>query len=1060
MLSSKPFRVVLLFLVISLIGLALINRLSIDLLPQFKDPTLQVVYGLLQSPPEIIERELTSPLENVLSQLADLKKINSVSRYDRGAITLEFSSHVDIAIKRFEVAALIRQIYPKLPPESSYPQIFLQSQEQSDEPILIYSLNAPISPLQIQEIGKQYLKAPLSANPAIERIDIQGAEPLEMVVKVDRDKMLQYRIFKEDIINTLKNISESNELSNVINQAGQSVFIKIKSQITSLKEIENVLIKTIFTTKQEDDSKQKLSYPLTQAVYLKDIAKIYFQNQEAENYFRVNSLNSVNLVIYPKEKINQIQLAQDIEKRVQSIKYQLPKGFQIIKDFDRTTQLKDELQKLYQRIGLSMAILITMIIVLYRNVRYLLVLLSSLLVNLCITVIFLYFLSVDVHLYSLAGFTLSFGLVLDNAIVMLDHIHKRGNLKAILALSGATLTTTAALGLIFFLPKEDQFNLTDFAIIIIINLGSSLFTALFYTPAIYQLIIKSGAIKRSIKTNKSHLFKGISQTQVIYVRFITFLRRFNIAFTFLLILGFGLPVFMLPNEVSGWRFYNENLGSRYYQNKIKPYIDNYLGGALRLFYEDVYENSGYREPTQLSLHLETEMPFGTTLEQMNELIKRVEQFLNNLPGLEKFVTQVKSGQYANIDVTFNKKYIKTNLPYTIKAKLISLTQNLGGAIWTIWGIDQAYSNSGSNSLASFRVKMQGYNSDQLEKYANLLAEKLLKSRRIREVNINEKLNYNEKSSQEFTLNINVSQLNLLNISQQKISNALKNSSKSLGADLYINYQGQNLPISIQEKDMESFAIYHVKNVPVQLDTNQFVKTTDYSSLKLNRVSNALHKENRQYIRVIGFDYLGEGKLGKEFVDQVLQELKVQMPPGFEAKVMTYNYTFEQAQRQYILLAVLFIITFFICAILFESLIKPLWVILTIPISFIGLFLIFAWGGFYFDQGGYAAFVLLGGLSVNASIFIMNDFNNLSHIHNHNERVIKALGGKVRAIFLTTVSTILGLIPFLTEGDTEVFWFSLAIGSIGGLAFSLFAVFICLPVWMFKREDKTYLKGGL
>lgn len=131
--------------------------------------------------------------------------------------------------------------------------------------------------------------------------------------------------------------------------------------------------------------------------------------------------------------------------------------------------------------------------------------------------------------------------------------------------------------------------------------------------------------------------------------------------------------------------------------------------------------------------------------------------------------------------------------------------------------------------------------------------------------------------------------------------------------------------------------------------------------------------------------------------------------------------------------------FFICTILFENFKQPFYIIFLIPISFIGLFLIFSLFDFYFDQGGYAAFVMLGGLAVNAGIFILNDFNNRnSRVYNRN--ILKSVAGKAIPILLTVLSTCFGLVPFLIEGQNEIFWFSLAIGTIGGLVFSMVGVF--------------------
>jgi len=152
-----------------------------------------------------------------------------------------------------------------------------------------------------------------------------------------------------------------------------------------------------------------------------------------------------------------------------------------------------------------------------------------------------------------------------------------------------------------------------------------------------------------------------------------------------------------------------------------------------------------------------------------------------------------------------------------------------------------------------------------------------------------------------------------------------------------------------------------------------------------------------------------------------------------------------------LIGLLIVGIFFICTVLFENFKQPVYIIVIIPISFIGLFLIFSLFDFYFDQGGYAAFVMLGGLAVNAGIFIINDLNNRSS-GQYNRNVLKSVAGKAIPILLTILSTCFGLIPFLIEGQNEIFWFSLAIGTIGGLIFSMVGVFWVLPMLLWKKSS--------
>jgi len=148
-------------------------------------------------------------------------------------------------------------------------------------------------------------------------------------------------------------------------------------------------------------------------------------------------------------------------------------------------------------------------------------------------------------------------------------------------------------------------------------------------------------------------------------------------------------------------------------------------------------------------------------------------------------------------------------------------------------------------------------------------------------------------------------------------------------------------------------------------------------------------------------------------------------------------------------------------VVFESLIQPLVVLAMIPISFIGVFLTFYFFNIAFGQGGYASFLLLSGLTVNSALYIFNDLNNVRRnapLMKPLPQYIRAFKQKVVPVVLTIFSTVLGLVPFLYGGKKETFWFSLSIGTIGGLLFSMLALFIFLPLFIkkirFKKNVRT------
>ena len=142
------------------------------------------------------------------------------------------------------------------------------------------------------------------------------------------------------------------------------------------------------------------------------------------------------------------------------------------------------------------------------------------------------------------------------------------------------------------------------------------------------------------------------------------------------------------------------------------------------------------------------------------------------------------------------------------------------------------------------------------------------------------------------------------------------------------------------------------------------------------------------------------------------------------------------------------IIYFVCAVLFESLLLPLVIIALIPVSIIGVYVIFAITGCRFDQGGFASLVMLAGIVVNAGIYIVNEYRVQMTEKRYRgvNLFVRAFNHKIIPILLTVLSTVLGLIPFLMDGPSEVFWFAFALGTMGGLLFSLVALVIFMPIW--------------
>ena len=273
--------------------------------------------------------------------------------------------------------------------------------------------------------------------------------------------------------------------------------------------------------------------------------------------------------------------------------------------------------------------------------------------------------------------------------------------------------------------------------------------------------------------------------------------------------------------------------------------------------------------------------------------------------------------------------------------------------------------------------------------------------------------------------------------------------------------GDLQPIRLQSKQSREFDVWMMSNSPLQSDES-LVKLSKLGEVNREGKNRSIERENQQYILIVEYDFIGAYKLAQLHQDRLLLKVKDHLPIGYSAEKHGYNYYRPPQKKQFLLILLVIVIIYLICSVLLESFKQPLAVVLIIPVSFVGVFLTFYIFDFSFDQGGFASFLLLSGIVVNAALYILNDFNNLKkagrYKKDHVKLFLKAFNGKIVPIFLTVMSTVLGLVPFLTGGEDNAFWFSLAVGTMGGLIFSFFALIIFLPAFM-KLKTLSLRKQG-
>lgn len=1053
--NLSSFTLIVAFVCLSLIGLVMVPLLPVKLAPSRTLPGLTISFNMPGNSSRVIEAEVTSKLEAMLARVKGIKSVKSTSDNGSGYITLELDKHADIDAARFEVSTIIRQTWQQLPGGVSYPQISTRrSDDKAAKPFITYTLNAPANPILIQRYAEENIKPVLGQLKGIYKVELNGATPMEWQLEYDSEQLSRLGI-------------SLSAMQQAINRHYEKEFLGVCSIEKGTDGREWIRLVRTSTEKEKEFEPAAIQLEAGDGtiVTLDKLIKVRHVEERPQSYYRINGLNSIYLYVTAEETANQLKLSSEVKQFMNELQQKMPAGYEVHISYDATEYIQKELDKIYFRTGLTVLILLLFVALITRNLRYLFLIVTSLTVNIAVAAIFYYAFGLEMQLYSLAGITISLNLVIDNTIVMTDHILHRRNLKVFVSVLTATLTTIGALVIIFFLDEKIRLNLQDFAAVVIINLAVSLFVSLFFVPS---MIDKIGLEKKK-KRKRRRIFlrpSFMKRMAVYFTRFyqgmIYYLCRFRVIACLLLLLGFGLPVFMLPEKMEGegkWaEYYNKVFDNPTYKEKVKPVVNKALGGSLRLFVEKVYEGSYFnRDEGEVILSVYATLPNGSTLEQMNVLIKKMETYLSDFKEIRQFQTYIYNARQANIQIYFTKENQRSGFPYTLKANIISKALTLGGGSWSVYGLqDQGFSNDVRESAGSFRVKLYGYNYDELSYWAEQLKEKLLLHRRIKEVIINSEFSWWKDDYSEFYLDLDKQRMAKENITVTQLFTALR---PVFGRDIYcgnVMFDNQSEQLKLSSLQGHKYDVWGLVNIPLIINEHSY-KLADFATVQKGQSPQKVAKENQQYRLCLQYEYIGSSEQGKKLLKRDLEEFNKVLPMGYTAENDQDYWSWNKKDnKQYALLLIVIAIIFFTSSILFNSLKQPLAIIFVIPISYIGVFLTFYLFGLNFDQGGFASFVLLCGITVNASIYILNEYNAIRKRYPMLLPVrafTKAWNSKIVPIFLTVVSTILGFVPFMVGEGKEAFWFPLAAGTIGGLTMSVLGIFLFLPIFSLKKQKR-------
>lgn len=1049
----SSFSVILVMTVLMIVGAAMLPMLDLHYRPESRGQWLSVSFGYQGASARIVESEVTSVIEGALNTLEGVVDINAYSYQNGGYVSIEFKKGVNMDMARFDAATRLRQIASRLP-AGVHPTIggSVSGGAEGNTQILRYTVNADMTADRILDNVQKHIVIPLSRINGVESVETSGAAPFQWVITFDPNSLRAVGLTPADLQNAFAQQHQNSIIGTRITD-DRLMLVRLRS--------------TSFDGAIEEIPIRSVNGRLYQ---IGDFAKVTYEERPPSSYNRINGLNTIDIVVYGSKGINTIKVAKEVRDKMDELKETFPAKFSIRQTYDASVQLKKEIKRIFFRSVMSLLFLLMFVLLVSRSFRYLAIIGITITANLLSAVIFYWLFDIGIELYSMAGITVSLGIIIDTAIVMVDHFTYYGNRRVMTSIMGALMTTIAALLIVFFLPEDMRQNLTNFVWVIVINLTLSMLVAFMFVPALLdKLPLQSKGVARYTLAGKRRVV-GWSHW---YEKYIVWSRDHRWLFILLVLFMFGIPIHLLPPQVHHKDYtvkgglvgaYNATIGSKWYQ-KNKAVFEYALGGSFNYFSKSGSNGYSYREPEPAkTLNVYANMAEGCTAQQMNDIIVGMENWLSQFDGIEMYETSVGDAS-ATIRITFEREAGKTRFPLELKQKMWAKAMSYGGATWTIPSLgndDNTLSNSMSRSYWDHTIELYGYNYDLLYRYAEDLRDTLLAMKRVPAAEISYR---GSKPGSEF----------FLDLDRQKIAMGGLNLSSYvgyMGNQLYQGSAGQvfdgedNITVMMKSAELDYFDLWHITNDMIRIDSTQ-TRLSDLGSITKRQTGVQINRQNQEYVISVGYDFIGSWELSSQMEQKQIKRLNSSLPIGFHTGNNDYYRWQQEKNKQALLIFIIAIIIYMICAILFESLNKPFSIILMIPLGFVGLFLAYPLFSVRFDQGGFAAMVMLCGIVVNASIYMISEYDTVTtgrpsrrfsatgstDVERHNIIYwIKAYNRKIIPTLLTIISTVLGLIPFLFDGKDDVFWYAFAIGVIGGMIFSIIALVFFMPVFVPLRKS--------
>ncbi|HAZ09664.1 MAG: hypothetical protein A2047_03485 [Omnitrophica bacterium GWA2_41_15] len=1025
----RPVTNLMIFCVILVIALYSITKLGIDMFPKIEPPSISVIAAYPGANPLDVEAKVTEPLENQLGTTPGLEKITSRSTEGMSSLSLKFKwgTNLDEASNDIrDRIDLAKRFLPDIPDEMDNPFIFKFN--TANIPIVFLGITAKETYSELYDLVDKRIGDALRQLPGVGAVQIQGGGLQRQInVWMDRDVLEGYDLSILDIQAILKQENITQPVGSI--KAGLTDYLlRLPGEFASPDEINSVII-------GKKDNK---------FVYLKDVARVEDGFKEVDSIVRVNRNPGIMMMVQKQSGTNTVEVAETVKKKLDDIKKTLPADVNIIVIFDTSKDIINSLESLKSNVWAAVFLVVGVVWFFLRQFAPSAIIALTIPFSLLISFIYLFLSGKTINIISLSSLAIASGMVVDNAIVVVDNVYRHmekgqrpseasiyGASEMFLSIAASTLTTVVVFVPMLFITGVTGIMFKELAVIIIVTLIASLFTAATFSPMLCSRWLRVRKERKGFFEKFYKVFENMFKSwENIYAASL----RWCLRHKKIVLIGFSAI------------FISSLFLTRFIGNEFSP-----------------EEDSG-------DIRISIDLPLGTRVEETDKAANVIEGiFKEEAP--EALYMYVRSGQVSGIGRSLGqssgthivaagvklvpktqRKRPVTEVAQALRKRIIAIPGVTKTDVTTGNPIGRLVSGMGGKAV---QVEIIGNSFEDTDRLAAKVKQMMEKVPGAVDITISR-----ESRRPELEIQIDRQKAVNLGLNMNVIALSLKSYIEGSTATKY-REKGETYDIYVRLEESSRSKIEDIENLSIVSPyTKKQVKFANFASVKEALGPVRIDRMNRE--RVVKVECNTYGRSTGKVVEDIKKELQnIVMPYGI---MVNFGGDAEEQRKAFkdmwLLLVLGIILVYMVMAAQFESLLDPFIVMFSVPFTFTGVFAAFALTNTTLSLISFLGMVMLMGIVVNNAIVLISYINILrARGLNIVEAVTQSGKERLRPVLMTTITTLVGLLPLaLSRGEGSETWNPLGITMIGGLTVSTFITMLFVPTLYAVFESKLKKKG--